>query len=215
MKNMKTKISKTFSPAAFTLIELLVVISIISVLAGLIIGGLGAARNYQYRSTAKAELTLIQAAIDDYQNKSGSYPPSNTNDLSISPLYYELSGATYNSSTTIYQTLDSAASITAANFFTAYKIGGIVNTTRGSGEDEKKAVNFLPGLKANLIESVASFGIPVTNLVSSVRGPDNPNTVNAFHYNSFNPTNNPSSYDLWVDLVIKGKTYRIGNWTAK
>ena len=55
MKNMKTKISKTFSPVAFTLIELLVVISIISVLAGLIIGGLGAAKKYQYRSTAKAD----------------------------------------------------------------------------------------------------------------------------------------------------------------
>ena len=229
MKNMKTKISKTFSPAAFTLIELLVVISIISVLAGLIIGGLGAARKNQYRSTAKAELTLIQAAIDSYQNKYGSYPPGNQNTASatydpymLNQLYYELSGANYGKNNDTYTNLNGATTITGTQCKTAFGVGGIVNVGKGSGEDGVAAQNFLTGLKSKQIQdNVTNNIIPTTVLVTSVGGPDDSyqplgaSGLNPFHYNSTNPTNNPSSYDLWVDLVIKGKTYRIGNWTAK
>jgi hypothetical protein len=39
--------------------------------------------------------------------------------------------------------------------------------------------------------------------------------VNPFSYNSVNPTHNPNSYDLWVDLVIGGKTNRISNWSKQ
>jgi len=31
---------------------------------------------------------------------------------------------------------------------------------------------------------------------------------------SSKPTNNVGSYDLWMDLAIRGKTYRISNWTG-
>jgi hypothetical protein len=57
--------------------------------------------------------------------------------------------------------------------------------------------------------------VRTTTLVTSIGGPDDAFTPNPFRYNSVNPTNNPNSYDLWIDLVISGKPYRIGNWTAK
>jgi hypothetical protein len=37
---------------------------------------------------------------------------------------------------------------------------------------------------------------------------------NPFRY-VYPGTNNPSSYDLWIDLSISGKTNRISNWTRQ
>ena len=232
--NMKTENSKTFSTAAFTLIELLVVISIISVLAGLIIGGLGAAKKKQNRDTARAELEQIKAAIDSYHDKYGSYPPGNQNNvavnydpLSLSQLYYELSGVTHNVAAQTYTTLDGATTISEANYTTAFGVAGIVNVSKGGGEDAVPAKNFLTGLKAKQINNYVSNGIVpnTTVLITSVGGPDDNykplgvSALNPFRYNpgykSVSPTNNPSSYDLWVDLVIGGKTNRINNWNAK
>jgi prepilin-type N-terminal cleavage/methylation domain-containing protein len=35
----------------------------------------------------------------------------------------------------------------------------------------------------------------------------------AWRYNSSSPTNNPGTYDLWVDVIINGKTNRFSNWS--
>jgi hypothetical protein len=35
----------------------------------------------------------------------------------------------------------------------------------------------------------------------------------AWRYNSSSPTNNPSSFDLWIDVIIDGKTNRFSNWS--
>jgi len=37
--------------------------------------------------------------------------------------------------------------------------------------------------------------------------------LNPWHYVSTNPTNNPGSYDLWVDVLIGTKTNRVSNWS--
>ncbi|MCX8092101.1 MAG: hypothetical protein N3I86_14405, partial [Verrucomicrobiae bacterium] len=39
--------------------------------------------------------------------------------------------------------------------------------------------------------------------------------LNPWRYNSSHPTNNPGGYDLWVDLVLAGKTNRISNWSEQ
>ena len=39
--------------------------------------------------------------------------------------------------------------------------------------------------------------------------------VNPFRYNSSSPTNNPNSFDLWIDVMIDGKTNRISNWSRE
>jgi hypothetical protein len=39
--------------------------------------------------------------------------------------------------------------------------------------------------------------------------------LNPWRYVSSGPTNNPGSYDLWVDLYIGGKTYRLSNWSKE
>jgi prepilin-type N-terminal cleavage/methylation domain-containing protein len=35
----------------------------------------------------------------------------------------------------------------------------------------------------------------------------------AWRYNSSSPTNNPTTYDLWIDVIIDGKTNRFSNWS--
>ena len=39
--------------------------------------------------------------------------------------------------------------------------------------------------------------------------------LNPWRYNSSSPTNNPNSYDLWVDVLIGGKTNRFSNWSRQ
>jgi prepilin-type N-terminal cleavage/methylation domain-containing protein len=224
---MNMKKTNQFS-RAFTLIELLVVIAIIGVLAGFIIGGLGAAKKQQAIKAAKAELTFIENALENYKLKYGSYPPASINSVTNS-LYYELSGVT--SASGFFITLDGGSKIliTGLNsYLTVFGLAGSVNSTHGSGEDIKTAENFLTGLKSTMVGYV---GLPKTGpaavttpkaLITSVRGPDiawmpmgvaNPD-MNPIQY-IYPGTNNPSSYDLWVELHIGGKTNIVGNWTAK
>ena len=124
-----------------------------------------------------------------------------------------------------YRTLDSSCTIDETAYVTAFtaggsSIGGIINCTKGGAEDGTAAKNFLPSLKQNRIgTSITPGGVQITNLITSVRGPDPAYMPLGLAYPDVNPfcymypgTNNPSSYDLWIDLRISGKTNRICNW---
>ena len=205
----------------FTLIELLTVISIIAILAAFLITALQGVGRQKYINTAKAELGQIQAAIDSYHAKYGSYPPSSTNSVQVSQLFYELSGTTYNQAGSTYTTLDGQVTIKAADVANVFGAGGIINCTKGSGEDAAPAKNFLLGLKPGQLGIVTAGSGTVTLLVSSLRGLDPAYQplghldLIPFCYNSVNPTNNPGSYDLWIDLSISHKTNRISNWSRQ
>jgi len=230
MKTTGNRKSKNGDFMGFTLIELLVVIAIIGVLAALTIPVLGAAKAAQYKKVARAELEHLETALENYKAKYGAYPPSNKNPaignydpLILNQLYYELSGVTRDASSGDFTTLDGAAKITAKNYNTAYGVGGVENCTQGGGEDGISAVNFLSTFKQNQFVNTISNGVVAntTEIVTSIGGPDEAykplgvSDLNPFRYNSTNPTNNPGSYDLWIDLRINGKTNRISNWSRQ
>ncbi len=213
---------------AFTLIELLVVIAIMGVLAAMLLAVVSQVKRTQYIYNSRAELEQLVTAIERYKAAYGFYPPSNTNSALINPLYYELVGVTYNTTNNTYQTLDGRASITAANVTSTMYIGGFMNCTKpGSGEDASAARDFLPDLKMKQLATITNSTPPpaYTNfvLVASVGGPDptyqapgvGVPDLNPWRYNSANPTNNPGSYDLYVQLVIGGKTNLICNWNKQ
>lgn len=208
---------------AFTLIELLVVIGIMAILAALIIPITGAVTRAKLRSRTRAELNLIDTAISNYKSKKGYYPPDNPGNGSfLNQLYYELSGTVY--SNNVYVTLDGGSVLDpAAVNSPIYGRGfqAIVNTTKGSGDEGMAAQKFIRDLKPAQVAELKS-GAKI--LIGSV-GWDSNNgqpvpvppakvpKLNPFRYVSTNPTNNPKSFDLWIDIIVQGKTNRICNWS--
>jgi prepilin-type N-terminal cleavage/methylation domain-containing protein len=210
----------------FTLIELLVVIAIMAILASFTMVVLSGISKTKYRSIASGELAQIENALEDFKAKYGVYPPSNANPggMLLPPLYYELNGVRQTNEATgkNYVTLDNSARIPVNQVPAVLGVGGFVNCTTGSGEDATPARNFLQGLKQNRIGSVILNQVAFSNLVTSVGGPDVRYTplgtgiqyvnVNPFRY-IYPGTNNPNSYDLYVQLVISGQTNLICNWS--
>lgn len=71
---MKNHIRK--GRAAFTLIELMAVITIIVILAGIVIGGMGYVNEKQAREKAKIQISLLSKALEEYKLDMGIYPPT-------------------------------------------------------------------------------------------------------------------------------------------
>ena len=209
--------------AGFTLIELLVVIAIMAVLAGLTLVVVGSLKRHEYLSVASGEMSEIENALKNYHDKYGVYPPGNPNSPLENQLYYELVGTTniYPSPPRIFQALDGSFKIDADTLNSAFGVSGLVNSSQyNGGEDGVIAQNFLLGLRANRVGNSETNGQWVSNLVTSVRGPDvnykplGVPDVNPFRY-VYPGTNNPDAYDLWVQLSIGGKTYLVCNWSKQ
>src|SRR5262245_37139194 len=88
IKSQKSRESQLRNERAFTLIELLVVIAIIAVLAGLTLTVTAGVSRLKMKSAAKAGLAQISADIERYKAKTGVYPPADTNNPALNPLYY-------------------------------------------------------------------------------------------------------------------------------
>jgi type II secretory pathway pseudopilin PulG len=208
------------------LIELLIVISIMGVLAAFTIPVLISIKQGQYRKTATAELKQIELAVERFHDAYGAYPPGNGNNALPNQLFYELTGTTNinNGSPRVFQSLDGRQTHPGSYLTSVFGPGvsAFVNCSKfnSSAEDSTYAKDFLLSLKPNRIGTYTNTlnGLTVDVLVTSVGGPDQ-NYIqqvgfsgNPFRY--LNPgTQNPNSYDLWVDLVIGGKTNRISNWS--
>lgn len=213
---------------AFTLMEILTVIAIIGVVAALIFPVAGAVKRWAFIHTAQAEMSQIETAIERYHSAYGFYPPGSTfniGNVPISQLYYELVGTTSNPSTGNYVTLDGSATIAAVNVPAVFgaNIGGFINCNKpGGDESAPHAQDFLPDLRPTQIAQniTNQAGVPFTLLVTADGGPDptytplNKPDVNPWRY-VYPGTNNPGSYDLWVQLQIAGKKYLICNWNNR
>jgi prepilin-type N-terminal cleavage/methylation domain-containing protein len=215
--------------AAFTLIELLVVIAVMAILAALFLPAAGALKIRAARTKAKAEMNLVIIAIESYKDKYGHYPPdvprTSPNWPRVNQLYFELVGTKFLNNE--YETLDGSTRIAAGAIPTTFGAGvsGFMNCTRGANADDAPpAKSFFTNLKpTHYGETTSGSGIRL--LACSVRWPENhafqpvPNSdppgLNPWRYVSSNPTNNPGAFDLWVDILVGGKTNRISNWSSQ
>jgi prepilin-type N-terminal cleavage/methylation domain-containing protein len=225
---------------AFTLIELLVVIAIVAILAALVVGGASVGIAVSHRSRAQAELSSMSAAIDAYKQKRGYYPPCNISNSPSGPivrttyssLFYELTGVitTNQGSSQIFHSLLTQENLTqpangAAGPLTVeglFGTGGINN----SSPDPTEIQNFYPAMKNyqhGALYQTDGSGPTYTLMMVSIHGPrDFPNTSSQI-YNFWNyvssqnaaPAHNKNTYDLWVDILIRGKTNRISNWSSQ
>jgi hypothetical protein len=64
------------------------------------------------------------------------------------------------------------------------------------------------GVKITVLGTIVEG--PIAEMLQGLNG-----QINPWRYNSVSPVNNPKSYDLWVDILIGGKTNRICNWSDK
>jgi prepilin-type N-terminal cleavage/methylation domain-containing protein len=207
---------------AFTLIELLTVIAVIGILAAMLFPVFGGVKKRSYLNHANAEMAQLETALDRYKAAFGFYPPGNPNNALVNQLYFELEGTTNNGGR--FYTLDGSAQISSNNATTLFGVGGFVNCNgvNASAENGPVARNFLPELKPNQIATYTTNPTPdvVNIIVSSVGGPDAAyqplglQGVNPWRY-VYPGTNNPSAYDLWVQLVIGGKTNLVCNWSSQ
>ena len=219
---------------AFTLVELLVVMAVIGALAAMLLAVVGGVKKKLYIYNTQAEMAQLETAIERYKAAYGFYPPDNhlnqNNSSLVNQLYYELEGTTNDG--TAYHTLDGSSILSIADATNSFGVGGFINSTKpGSGEDSTKARNFLPDLRTKQIWPYPGYtnntaAVGVNLLIASVGGPDanylplGQQDLNPWRYNSSNPTNNPGSYDLWVQLSIGSSTnnpkhYLICNWSKQ
>jgi len=214
--------------------------AIIGALAAMLLAVVSGVKKKQYIYNTQAEMAQLQTAIERYKAAYGFYPPDNHFDPAprrfwVNQLYYELTGTTnINSDPTqpakFLSLNDSSLPVltggTGNDVDHIFGMGGFMNYSRpGGGEDAVKAINFLPDLKPKQVWNYYTNHPPnepgVTLLRASVGGPDatylplGPQDLNPWRYNSLNPTNNPGAYDLWVQLVIGGKTNLICNWSKQ
>jgi hypothetical protein len=124
--------------------------------------------------------------------------------------------------------MDGSAKIgttTTPNITTLFGVSGFANSAARAKSDDSGAAasTFLDNLTPTQVGLYDPSVPDVKLLVCSVGwpqektpGPDPKNpTLNPFRYVSTHPTNNSGSYDLWVDLVIRGKTNRVCNWSTQ
>ncbi len=222
----------------FSLIEMLVVMAVIGVLAAMIFPVTKAVNRNKIKSRTRAEMAQVATAIEIYKSKRGHYPPDNhfpngAVNPYVNQLYYELAGTTnwVANGDVYFQTSDGQSQPIdghAISLALGSGVSGFVNSSTGeSVEEGSKVVNCLGG--AFRADQIAQTPGGFKFLVCSIPLPPNLpykgsaqlNTSSptapwycAWRYNSSSPTNNTSSFDLWVDVIIDGKTNRFSNWSG-
>lgn len=218
---------------AFTLIELLVVISIIAVVAGLVVAAAGLSTSAKERKQTTVQLASLQLAIESYKTTFGTYPPVDvtatglTGNGMINPLFYELTGTTYEPDPANPSSLTANRYRSVINQAHTLSVQQVVNAfgSKKVGFINQQGSNTFLNLKPEryaLLSESRSAGTPTdVYLLRVPAGPISPsgtNKLNFWNYTAYNPNSrNPTGYDLWA--VIRGKkvgeTVTIGSWNSK
>jgi prepilin-type N-terminal cleavage/methylation domain-containing protein len=191
---------------AYTLMELLVVIAIIAILAGLILTIIPIVVEKRARLRAQTQLRLLTLAINDYKTDLNEYPPDNTLTPTRPPLFYELTGVSFDKARGEYR-----SSVEGQGAMSAAALPFSNKGFRNCAPDGGLGKDFLHGLRADQYaedKSGAYTGYRFLSLPVRGTGGD----FNPWNYVSTDPTNNPNSYDLWIQIVPGKKAIRIDNF---
>ncbi len=201
---------------AFTLTEMLVVIAVIGILAGILLGALPGVLEKRDRKRVEVELTQLVSAIEYYKEKQGFYPPDNSNNIALPPLFYELVGTKISGSTPpVYVPKNDAPGVPAGLLSFTFGTPSILNASAEASEVQ----NFYKTLRPRQYKAWPG-NTNIMVLTVPGKGPQGTN-FNPWRYivakpnakaNDPYPTNNPTSFDLWGEIEIRGRRVAIGNW---
>jgi hypothetical protein len=166
--------------------------------------------------------TLI-SALTAYKAHFGVYPPDavlNRQPLVVdavkNPLLYELVGVVYNPTNKMFAVggLEAADAQYVKDFF---HCDGFKNCA----ESAEQVQHFLPAFPTTVWRAVQlhddpdvfalGFNVPYDESAPKITWEFD---VSSWRYVSSTPTNNPGSFDLWIELRTKHQTITIGNWQA-
>lgn len=226
----------------FTLIELLVVISVIGILASLIVGVSGVATTKARLSQTTALLNNVVTAIDSYQADRGSYPPdaifrNGVVNTATNQLFYELTGTVYTPRRT-YTSLSGSEEISRPQINRFFGRDGFQNVAQNEtevkgyldvGASEVGEISLDPNVKVltapipwplkqmeGSYQNVLGNNIQLESLRPYKGGDQRFRGINPWQYRASGLNRfNQQSYDLWVDLVIGTKIYRVNNWSTQ
>lgn len=229
------------SQSAFTLIELLVVIAIMGIIASLLVGLAPVAGAKMSESRVRSELSALVMSIEAYKDKYGFYPPDGLDpvtglvDPRINPLYYELGGTQVlnpkDAAKGVFKPLNDDGRVLPADVQAVFGRDGFAN----AAQDRRRlfTTTFRASQHATLSNGsgpdieilVAGAPWPMTRSDYPIQGIQrgsyslNRKGLNPWRYVSSNPTNNPTSFDLWAEIPVRdrsapgGYSVRvIGNW---
>ena len=234
--------ARASNPQGFTLIELLVVISIIGILASLIVGISGVATTKARLSQTTALLHNVSTAIDSYQADLGSFPPDAlSRNGEVNPvtnqLFYELTGTVYTDRRT-YTSLSGSDEISRAEINRFFGRDGFQNVARNQaqvkgyldvGASEVAEISLNPNVRVltapipwplkeiqGSYQNVLGESLRMESLRPFKGGEQRFRGINPWQYRSSGLNRfNQQSYDLWADLVIGNKVYRVNNWSTQ
>lgn len=205
----------------YTLIEMLTVIAIIALLASLILVAMPAVTEKRARANAQSLCNALVAAIENYHTDLNSYPPDNPANPARPPLLYELTGTAAimqgaaGGGETVVRYDTRLQPPPAGQGYTPNELGTLFNRKGflNAGTDGAFGKNYLPTLKPNQYGTDPADPLPPDRrplfLVVPVKGPGG--DFNPWRYVSSRPTNNPTSFDLWVEIKPGRHPIRVGN----
>jgi general secretion pathway protein G len=162
--------------AAFTLIELMAVITIIVILAGIVVGGMGYVNEKQAREKAKVQIALLSKAIEEYKMDMGKYPGNGTGNI----------GGTAGTGV--------SAQLYVKLFYEGYEYNNNPNRSDTDANNPKANKIYLPELdprnsKQGWVDSVTTATPPASTTIKDPWGQE-------YRYRRGSNAQNPD-FDLW------------------
>lgn len=230
---------RVWTSQGFTLIELLVVISIIGVLASLIVGISGVASTRKKISATQGKMRQLELALENYKGVVGSFPPdarfaNGTVNTVTNQLYYELTGTVFRDG--VYVSNKGGERLNQTLCRNVFGVKGFQNVARDSaksqsflelGNKDFRALTSSSGGNINLLTAPVPWGRnPLAGRDSRGRNLEDYRPIksndptltllNPWQYRSSGRDRfNQSSFDLWADVPIGQKIYRINNWSTE
>ena len=206
--------------------EMLAVTSVVLLTAGIIYGGYRSAAALWHRrllaqaipgalAGARAQRDILVDLIESYKSRFGYYPPLFTaaglDRGVINPLCYELMGARFEAKTRqfyIPATKDGLSVDVVENYFHMHSFSNCLVFPR-------LPTNFLanqPLSVSPLTQDGEIFGVGLGYTDFTPEGFWDDFQVSPWRYVTNPAEHNPGKFDVWVDIKVAGKHFRIGNW---